>query len=148
MRLKVEINCLENFNVMGLTKIPFEVNSSWFSGKAELTTYHFEELMGTKLRALYQRKKGRDLFDIYEGLRQRELDINKVLKCYTRYMEFVTERAPSYKEFVQNITLKMQDKEFLTDVLPLLRPEIDFNTQKAYESVYTTFIDHLPGRRD
>lgn len=64
IRLKVEINCFEHFNVLGLTKIPLKVENSWFTGEAELTTYHFEELLGTKLRALYQRKKGRDLFDL------------------------------------------------------------------------------------
>ena len=53
IRLKVEINCFEHFNVLGLTKIPFKVENSWFTGEAELTTYHFEELLGTKLRALY-----------------------------------------------------------------------------------------------
>ena len=44
IRLKVEINCFEHFNVMGLTKIPFKVENSWFTGEAKLTTYHFEEL--------------------------------------------------------------------------------------------------------
>jgi predicted nucleotidyltransferase component of viral defense system len=62
IRLKVEINCMEHFNVMGFQKVPFKVENGWFSGSTELVTYHFEELMGTKLRALYQRKKGRDLF--------------------------------------------------------------------------------------
>lgn len=57
IRLKVEINCMEHFNVLGLEKVPFEVQNSWFSGKCELTTYKLDELVGTKLRALYQRKK-------------------------------------------------------------------------------------------
>ena len=39
------------------------MENSWFSGRCELTTYALEELLGTKLRALYQRAKGRDLFD-------------------------------------------------------------------------------------
>lgn len=43
IRLKVEINCFEHFNVLGLTKIPFKVENSWFTGEAELTTYHFED---------------------------------------------------------------------------------------------------------
>ena len=148
IRLKVEINCFEHFNVMGLTKVLFVVDNPWFSGKAELTTYHFEELMGTKLRALYQRKKGRDLYDLYEGALRHEMDIDKVLECYTRYMEFVVERAPSYREFVQNMEQKMKDDEFLTDVEPLLRPEIDFDPHKAYELVYKKFIDLMPGNRD
>ena len=103
LRLKIEINCFEHFNVLGLIKVPFVVTNSWFSGKAELTTYQFEELMGTKLRALYQRKKGRDLFDLEKGLIDRNCDIAKILECYQKYMGFVVDRVPSYKEFVQNM---------------------------------------------
>jgi len=63
MRLKIEINTREHFNVLGLKQIPYSVENSWFSGTCNLTGYELEELLGTKLRALYQRRKGRDLFD-------------------------------------------------------------------------------------
>jgi predicted nucleotidyltransferase component of viral defense system len=148
LRLKIEINCFEHFNVLGLVKIPFVVKNSWFSGEAELTTYQFEELMGTKLRALYQRKKGRDLFDMHKGLTSRECDTAKVLECYKRYMEFVANRVPSYKEYVQNMKEKMEDNEFLTDVSPLLRPNVPFNPQEAYQLVYDKLIDKMEGKRD
>lgn len=65
LSLKVEINSREHFSVFGLRKHPFAVDSRWFSGKTEILTYDREELLGTKLRALYQRKKGRDLFDLF-----------------------------------------------------------------------------------
>ena len=65
---------------MGLENVPFKVENSWFTGEANLTTYHFEELIGTKMRALYQRKKGRDLFDLYQALSQKEMDLEKVLE--------------------------------------------------------------------
>lgn len=148
LRLKIEINCFEHFNVLGLVKVPFKMKNGWYSGEAELTTYHFEELMGTKLRALYQRKKGRDLFDMHKGLTARECDIEKVLQCYKKYMEFVVERAPSYKEYVQNIQEKMEDREFLTDVNKLLRPGTVFNPQEAYQLVYDKLIDKMEGKRD
>ena len=148
IRLKVEINCFEHFNVLGLQEVPFRVTNSWFSGESNLTTYHIEELVGTKVRALFQRKKGRDLFDIYTALTARELNIDKVLECYRKYIEFVVDRAPSYKEFVQNMELKMQDEEFLEDVTPLLRPEIEFDPKKAYMLVYEKLIDRMPGKRD
>ena len=143
LRLKIEINCFEHFNVLGLVKVPFKMKNGWYSGEAELTTYHFEELMGTKLRALYQRKKGRDLFDMHKGLTARECDIEKVLQCYKKYMEFVVERAPSYKEYVQNMQEKMEDREFLTDVNKLLRPGTVFNPQEAYQLVYDKLIDKM-----
>lgn len=148
LRLKIEINCFEHFNVLGLVKIPFIVKSSWFTGEAELTAYQFEELMGTKLRALYQRKKGRDLFDMHKGLTARECDAVKVLECYKRYMEFVVERVPSYKEYVHNMQEKMEDNEFLTDVNPLLRPDVAFNPQEAYQIVYDKLIDKMEGKKD
>ena len=68
IRLKVEINTREHFNVLGLTQRNFKVENQWFSGDCKITTYHLEELLGTKLRALYQRRKGRDLFDLYKAL--------------------------------------------------------------------------------
>ena len=148
IRLKVEINCFEHFNVLGLTKIPFKVENSWFTGEAELTTYHFEELLGTKLRALYQRKKGRDLFDLYTALQRKDVDVDKVLQCYKKYMEFVVDKAPSYKQFVNNMQEKMADPEFTNDMQSLLRPGITFNASDAYPLIYETFIDRMEGKRD
>ena len=73
IRLKVEINCYEHFNVLGLAKVPFSVNNKWFSGSCEITTYQLDELIGTKIRALYQRKKGRDLYDLQIALQQKDI---------------------------------------------------------------------------
>jgi len=56
IRLKIEINTREHFNVLGLIKRKFSVNSIWFSGDCQTTTYYLEELLGTKMRALYQRR--------------------------------------------------------------------------------------------
>lgn len=103
IRLKIEINCFEHFNELGLLKVPFSVENSWFTGNCELTTYHLEELLGTKLRALYQRKKGRDLFDLYKAISDKDIDIELLLRCYYRYMSFSVTKAPTYKQFVQNI---------------------------------------------
>lgn len=38
IRLKIEINCFEHFNVLGLVKFPFSMDNPWFSGSAYLTT--------------------------------------------------------------------------------------------------------------
>ena len=149
IRLKVEINCYEHFSVLGLQKVPFQVENSWFSGKCELTTYTLDELVGTKLRALYQRKKGRDLFDLQTALKSGLLNVDCVMECYRRYMEFVVDKMPSYKQFVQNMELKLQDTEFATDTGLLLRIGADnFEPLAAYEMVKTAFIDKMEGKRD
>ena len=68
LRLKVEINTREHFAVLDFTERPFSVESRWYSGQADITTFELDELLATKMRALYQRRKGRDLFDLAMGL--------------------------------------------------------------------------------
>jgi hypothetical protein len=64
-------------------------------------------------------------------------------------MEFVVEKAPTYKQFVQNMELKLQDSEFLDDTDILLRTGADkFEPQRAYDMVKNTFIDKMLGKKD
>lgn len=145
IRLKIEINCYEHFTEMGYLKQPFAVNSQWFKGSCDITTYHFEELLGTKLRALYQRKKGRDLFDLYMALTQDKtpVDWEAVIRCYHRYMEFVVKQPPTRRQFLINIEEKMQDAEFRGDSQLLIRPEFNFNPDIAYALVKEKLIDRF-----
>lgn len=144
LRLKVEANTREHFSVLGLTQFPFEVNSSWFEGSCNLTTYQLEELLGTKLRALYQRRKGRDLYDMYIALTQKQdLDIDAIIRCYREYMQFVVEKSPTQREFILNMEAKMNDSEFLGDTTAILRPDVPYNPQEAYELVRTQLIERI-----
>jgi len=144
IRLKIEINCFEHFNELGLLKVLFSIENNWFSGNSELTTYLLEELLGTKLRALYQRKKGRDLFDLYKALTSAEVDIDLVIRCYKRYMEFVVSQPPTYKQFVQNMENKMDDPDFWGDMENLIRSDLlQYDMQKAYRIVKDRIIDKL-----
>jgi len=82
LRLKLEINCKEHFNVLDWVDFPFEVKSEWFTGNAKIRTYNINELLGTKLRALYQRSKGRDLFDLDYSRLNTELDLDEIIQCF------------------------------------------------------------------
>jgi predicted nucleotidyltransferase component of viral defense system len=144
LSLKVETNCREHFAVLGYQKFPFEVNSSWFQGKCEITTYEFEELLGTKLRALYQRRKGRDLYDMYKALTiHPNLDTEKLLHCYQQYMEFVVEIPPTKKVFLENMETKMNDAEFLGDTMGLLRPNEIYSQEESYALIKKTLIEKI-----
>lgn len=143
IRLKVETNCREHFNVLGLMKQPFTVRTRWNSGTCDITTYYLEELLGTKLRALYQRRKGRDLFDLYKALSTKEMDTKKIIECYRTYMDFVVDKPPTQKEFLLNMEAKIADEEFLGDTNLLLRPEEIYNPQVAYELVKSQLIEKL-----
>lgn len=133
MRLKLEINCWEHFNVLGLVDFPFEVKSEWFSGKCHIKTYHINELLGTKLRALYQRSKGRDLFDLDYARKHIGLNIPELLRCFREYMRFSNgKRPPSKKEFLRNIELKEEDINFRGDMEALLRAGIAYDPEEAF----------------
>lgn len=143
MRLKVEINTREHFNVLGLIQKDFEIKNNWFSGSCKVTTYEIEELIGTKVRALYQRRKGRDLFDLWKVLSNQKVDINKVLLCYKTYMSFSVDNLPSRQEFLLNIERKIEDPEFLGDTEMLLRPGENYNPPEAWSLVKTELIEKI-----
>jgi predicted nucleotidyltransferase component of viral defense system len=86
VRLKIEINSREPFSVFGIERHDFTVDSRWFSGSASIPTYALDELLGTKLRALYQRKKGRDLFDLWLAQVRASVDPERVVASFLQYL--------------------------------------------------------------
>ncbi len=86
LKLKVEINTREHESLHGLKTYPFEVSSAWHQAKVEILSFGAEEMFGTKLRALLQRDKNRDLFDLHQGLLQLGLDSDKVIACFQHYL--------------------------------------------------------------
>lgn len=143
MRLKIEINTREHFNVLGLKKIPYTVQNTWFSGSCNLTGYELEELLGTKLRALYQRRKGRDLFDLYWAMTHSNVNTDKVIKCYKSYMEFSVEKPPTQKQFLLNMEEKILDKEFTDDIYAILRNDVEYDSLSAYNLIKKTLIEKI-----
>lgn len=142
MRLKLEINCKEHFNVLDWVDFPFEVESEWFSGKVKIRTYSINELLGTKLRALYQRSKGRDLFDLDYSRLNIELNPDQILQCFKEYITFATgNRPPSKVEFLLNIEEKEKDPDFTGDMEALLRSEIAYDQGAAFEWLKNEIIE-------
>lgn len=107
-----------------------------------MTSYSLEELLSTKLRALYQRRKGRDLFDIYYVCQSRKLDIAKILEGFNKYLAHEG-LSVTQKEFIANIEEKILQSDFTGDTVALLRPEIDYNPNNAWKSVKESLILQL-----
>jgi predicted nucleotidyltransferase component of viral defense system len=62
------------------------VSSGWHQAKTQIVSFEPEEIFGTKLRALLQRHKNRDLFDLNQGLLQLGLDCGRVIACFEHYL--------------------------------------------------------------
>ncbi len=144
LRLKIEINTREHFVVLDYHRHPLAVANPWFTGEASVTTYQLDELMGTKLRALYQRRKGRDLFDLWLGLSRGLLDPDQVVACFSAYMTH-EKRTISRAEFERNLFEKEADSAFLDDIRPLLATGIGYDVKVAATLVRESLISRLAG---
>lgn len=144
LRLKIEINSREHFSVYGFSSFPFAVDSRWFSGSCEIATYDLDELIGTKLRALYQRKKGRDLFDLAVALGTGGADPDRVVAAFAAYMDHGGHHV-TRAQFEQNLAAKLRDRQFAADISPLLAPRYHWDIAEAAQSVSSRLITLLPG---
>lgn len=143
VKLKIEINTREHFTVLEPRFVEMSHMNGWFSGVASIQTFELEELLGSKLRALYQRRKGRDLFDIYYACKNLEVNVDKLIYCYKKYMSFDVEKPPSKKMFIANTDEKLQDSNFLNDIHVILRPEIPYDNQLSYAYVKREILNKL-----
>lgn len=144
IRLKIEINSREHFSVLGIEQREFAIRSRWFSGVADVLTYPLEELLGTKLRALYQRKKGRDLFDLHYASKNLSLDERLIVKCFIQYLEHEGKRV-TRAEFEKNLFAKLKDVTFLSDVSSLISSDYSWNSEEAARYVQAEILPHLGG---
>ena len=144
MKLKVEINTREHFTVLGLRRVRWVVQNPWFSGSADVTTYRIEELLGTKLRALYQRRKGRDLYDLWLALASLAVDEHRVVECFGRYMNESGARI-SRAEFEANLSAKLDMSAFCDDIGPLLPTGVIYDASAAGALVQARLIAKLHG---
>lgn len=118
-KLKIEINTTEHFQFLPSRLEEFSVLSDWWSGKANIITYEIDELMATKLRALYQRRKGRDLFDLWFVSQNNLVNIDRVLLIFDKYC--MNDNCHfSREEFLKNLELKRNNQAFQADMDALL----------------------------
>ena len=150
IRLKIEIDTREVEAFDEAMELPLEVANPWFTGTAAIATFSREEMLATKLRALLQRERGRDLYDLAHALDVFVgLDTNRVVEMLGRYLG-LSGRAISRARAQERMFAKLADPRFMADVRPLLpaaRSEAltEESTAEAFRGVFTTLVDRLPG---
>jgi predicted nucleotidyltransferase component of viral defense system len=150
IRVKVEIATRERTAYDGEKTRPLDVKNPWFTGKAEIVTFSREEILATKLRALLQRDKGRDLVDLAQAVTQfKDLDAGRVVTLFGKYLA-AGGQAISRAEAEQRMWEKLDNPSFLADVRPLLAADeaekFDRKAERAaFVTVFATFIKRIPG---
>jgi predicted nucleotidyltransferase component of viral defense system len=146
LKLKVEINTREHEHLFGIKSYPFEVDSDWHQGKTEIASFEPEELFGTKLRALLQRRKNRDLFDLHHGLEQLAMDPDKLIACFDHYLAL--EGKPITRAVAEQRMLEKLTRSLIEDIAPLLPAGVRFNdddAMQAFERVWKELITCIRG---
>ncbi|MGH8279131.1 MAG: nucleotidyl transferase AbiEii/AbiGii toxin family protein [Gammaproteobacteria bacterium] len=146
LRLKVEINTREHENLFGICHYPFAVESGWYRGKTEVASFAPEELFCTKLRALLQRHKNRDLFDLGAGLTELQLDARKLVACFAHYLTL--EGEPITRAVAEQRMLGKLRRSLTEDIAPLLSAGVRFDNDdalNAFERVWTELVVRLNG---
>jgi predicted nucleotidyltransferase component of viral defense system len=113
IRIKIEINIAETDSYRPRKTVRHAIETSWWSGEADISTYEISELLATKLRALYQRSKGRDLFDLWLGLTTLGADPEQIVAGCNHYMQGTTFSFPELRD---NLTAKLEDARFRRDL--------------------------------
>ncbi|MCL2716769.1 MAG: nucleotidyl transferase AbiEii/AbiGii toxin family protein [Alphaproteobacteria bacterium] len=146
MKLKIEMNTQERDTLLGCRSYPFSVNSGWYRGETEIVSFEPEELFGTKLRALLQRRKNRDLFDLYHGLKRLDMDLGELLNCFYHYLAL--EGRSISRAVAEQRMLEKPLNSLTEDVCQFLPKGNQFGDDEAvaaFEYVWRELIVHLKG---
>jgi predicted nucleotidyltransferase component of viral defense system len=146
-KVKIEINTREHYHVRPHINVPFGVNNPWYIGRSAVLTHPIEEILATKLRALYQRKKGRDLYDFwYVAQHISELDHSQVIDVFQHYMDHGNTPV-SRAQFEKNLIEKQKNPVFNGDITPLLslRQNQSYSTEQAYAILFKQYLPKLKG---
>jgi len=146
LKLKIEINTREQRSALATRQYPFAVANDWFQGGADIVSFEPEELFGTKLRALLQRNKNRDLFDLHIGLDQLGMDLDRLVECFDHYLA-LSETPISRAAAEQRMLAKLQ-RSLIEDVTPLLPAGVTFTGAEAlcaFEQVWKDLIVRIQG---
>ena len=146
LKLKIEINTREHESLFGVRSYPFAVENGWYEGQAEIASFTAEELFGTKLRALLQRRKNRDQFDLAQGLEQLAFDMDKLVASFDHYLALegkAITRAMAEQRMLEKLTRNLTE-----DIAPLLSAGIRFDEAdalRAFERVWNELVARLKG---
>ena len=145
MEIVVEVNVTERKSHRPIVEIPFGFPFRDAQVRASISAYDNHEMLGTKMRALFQRRRGRDLFDLYRALTVAKppVDPSAVIESFLHYLR---QEAGAVRrlEFVAILESHLADAGFRSDTDDLLRKGIAYDPGMAGEYIRSHLLDLLP----
>ena len=145
LEIVIEANVTERKSYRPISLLPF---SYLFRDEIVATTvngFEIHEMLGTKMRALFQRRRGRDLFDLYWALTEAGTPVNpaEIIELFLYYLQQEGTVA-TRDEFIGLLQSHLNDRGFLTDMNALLRTGIAYDPVVAGDYVIGSLLSLLP----
>jgi predicted nucleotidyltransferase component of viral defense system len=147
LEIVVEANVTERTPHRAVVELPFTFPFRGKTVQARVKGFDIHEMLGTKMRALFQRRRGRDLFDLYWALSKSPAPVKPaaIIDSFRHYMKREGTRA-GRDEFIGILDDHLKDRGFCSDMQSLLRAGIDYDPQVAGRYVKTRLLNLLPGQ--
>ena len=144
LEIVIEANVTERKSYRPISLLPF---SYLFRDEMVATTvngFEIHEMLGTKMRALFQRRRGRDLFDLYWALTEAGTPVNpaEIIELFLYYLQQEGTVA-TRDEFIGLLQSHLNDRGFLTDMNALLRTGIAYDPVVAGDFVISNLLQLL-----
>jgi predicted nucleotidyltransferase component of viral defense system len=145
LEIVVEANVTERKPHRAVVEMPFSFPFREKPVQTHVKGFDIHEMLGTKMRAMFQRKRGRDLFDLYWALTKSPTPVDPaaIIASFEHYLKQEGTKA-GRAEFVGILNGHLNDRGFCSDMLPLLRTDITYDPQAAGKYVKTHLLNLLP----
>ena len=145
LEIVVEANVTERKPHRAVVEMPFSFPFRDKAVQTRIKGFDIHEMLGTKMRAMFQRKRGRDLFDLYWALTKSptRVDPAAIIASFEHYLKQEGTKA-GRAEFIGILDDDLKDRGFCSDTEPLLRSGITYNPQLAGRYVKANLLSLLP----
>jgi predicted nucleotidyltransferase component of viral defense system len=147
LTIEVEANVTERTPHFPVQHLPFPMQFRGANLGTEIVSYNINEMLATKMRALFQRKKGRDLFDLYWALTVRSalpVSVPEMLQAFDHYMKAEGDLVPREK-FIAHLRECLADRAgFCTDLDSFLRRDLIYDPDVAGALIERDILGLLP----
>lgn len=149
--LKVEVNTNEPASLYPRVTVDIDVPDNAGGVRAlPVPSYDLDEMLGTKLRALFQREHGRDLFDLWwawqassDGTARTTVNPQRVGEAFRFYLDREGSRRFTAADAQAELARRMRSQKFLNDMNGYLRAGHSYSPLQAHQDFLTVYLPHL-----
>jgi predicted nucleotidyltransferase component of viral defense system len=139
IRIKIDIDSYDNRPKLPINDVNFTLPILNLNDVSTVRILNIVELLATKIHTLYARAKGRDLFDLWVGLEELNVNPDEILEAFRHYRL----KTFTSKLAIINLQNKLQNNNYLHNLDGLLSPNIRYNPQVAGEIVIDSLLSKL-----